>query len=301
MTMTRRTFCSTAATALLASGCASLGMGKKRRIALNPATIREFKLPLKEQVRLAVEAGFGGIEPWLKDIHAAKAVGELGDIVKFAADHDFRFVNGIAFGQWAHPDRSVRAAGLEETKRDMAALAEIGCPAIAASMFGLQKPGSPRVTRDEVAERYCRVLDLGRQFGVKPLLEYWGHSIQLSRPEHAIAVVRATGRSDVGILPDVYHTYRGGSSFESFRRFEASWVPVLHVNDYPASPARTELVDADRIWPGDGIAPWPQIFAALDDIGASSWLSLELFNLSYQRSTPLETLRTGYAKVKALT
>ena len=297
--LTRRGFCGVAAAAF-AAGCASVGMGKRRKLSLNPATIREFALPLKEQVRLAMEAGYDGMEPWLKDVHAAKAAGELADIRKMADDAGFRFINGIAFGKWAHPDVAVRKAGMEETARDMAALAELGCPCIAASMFGLHKPGSPRVTRDEVAERYAAVLDLGRKHGIRPLLEYWGHSIQLFRPEHAIAVVRATGRTDVGILPDVYHTYRGGGAFETFRRFDPAWVPVLHVNDYPATPPRAQLTDADRIWPGDGIAPWKEIFAALDGIGASSWLSLELFNKSYQQGTPAETLATGLAKMRAL-
>ena len=296
--LTRRFFCG--GMAALASGCASLGMGKRRRLSVNTASIREFGLPLKEQVRLAIEAGFDGIEPWLKDVHAAKAAGELDGIRKMAEDAGFSFVNGIAFGKWAHPDASIRREGLEETRRDMAVLAELGCPCIAASMFGLHKPGSPRVTRDEVAERYVAVLNIGRQHGVRPLLEYWGHSIQLFRPEHAISVVRATGRPDVGLLPDVYHTYRGGGSFETFRRFDASWVPVLHVNDYPATPPRTQLTDADRVWPGDGIAPWPEILGALDSIGASSWLSVEVFSKTLQSGSPQETLATALARMKAL-
>ena len=51
--LTRRGFCGVAAAAF-AAGCASVGMGKRRKLSLNPATIREFALPLKEQVRLAM-------------------------------------------------------------------------------------------------------------------------------------------------------------------------------------------------------------------------------------------------------
>ena len=294
--MTRRDFC-VAAAATLAAGCASLGLGKKRRFAINPATIREFHLPLEEQVRLAIAAGYDGMEPWLKDVHAAKAAGKLDDIRKMAADANFTFINGIAFGQWAHPDRVTRNIGLEETKRDMAALAELECPYIAASMFGLQKKGAPRVTGEEIAARYVAVVNLGKAYGVTPLLEYWGHSVTLFRLEQAMAILRKLNRTDVGLLPDVYHTYRGGSSFAAFRRLDPAWVPVLHVNDYPARlPER--LADRDRIWPGDGMAPWREIYAALDDLGASPWFSLELFNPEYQKTRPEDTLATGLEKMR---
>ena len=52
------------------------------------------------------------------------------------------------------------------------------------------------------------------------------------------------------------------------------------MNDYPANPPRERLVDADRVWPGDGQAPWKDIFGNLDAVGADPWLSIELFNPS---------------------
>ena len=285
-------------TALFAAGCAT-GVGPGRRawkIALNPSTLRGYGLSFRQQVETADAAGYDGFEPWLRDLRAAKADGSLGDAVRFARDRGIAFVNGIAFGEWTNPDPARRAAGLEETKRDMALLAEIGCPRIAASMFGIQKPGSPSVPREAIAERYAAVLALGREAGVRPLLEYWGHSVNLSKAEDAIWVAAQVGDPDAAVLADVYHTYRGGSSFETYRFLSSAVLPVLHVNDYPATPAACELKDADRVYPGDGVAPWKRIFEILGETGARPWLSLELFNESYWRTTPLETARTGLAK-----
>jgi sugar phosphate isomerase/epimerase len=287
--------------ALAVAGCRMCPCGgRKRKLSMNASTLRGYKLSLKDQVKAVAAAGYGGFEPWTKDIHAARADGTFADTVKIARDAGLQFVNGIAFGSWVNPDPKKRAAGLEETKRDMAALAEMGCTRIAASMFGVQSKGSPTLKPEEIAERYAAVLDLGAKMGVKPLLEYWGHSVNLSRLEDALAVLKILGRSDAAILADVYHTYRGGGSFETFRRFDASWVPVLHVNDYPATPPRTQLTDADRVWPGDGIAPWPEILGALDSIGASSWLSVEVFSKTLQSGSPQETLATALARMKAL-
>ena len=284
------------------SGCRSLVDAEptKRRYALNPPTVKGYKLTFRQQVELAIKAGFDGLEPWLKDAHAAKADGSFADAVKLARDHGLKFVNGIAFGSWVDEDPKKRAAGLEETKRDMALLAEMGCPSIAASMFGSQKPGSPIFRHETIAERYAAVCDLGRAMGVRPLLEYWGHSVNLHTPEDALRVASVVGRANAGILPDVYHTYRGGGSFEAYRFFSPATVPVLHMNDYPANPPAARLTDADRIWPGDGQAPWKTIFSYLDEAKVNPWLSIELFNPSYWKSDALSTLKTALAKMKAV-
>ena len=281
-------------------GCSSLAPQRGPKLALNASTLRGYGLGLYDQVKAALAGGFTGYEPWLKDVHAAKADGTFAKAVALARAGGLTFVNGIAFGQWASPDVSVRAAGLEETKRDMAALAEMGCPYVAASMFGLQKPGSPIQPQEAIAERFLKVCALGDEMGVRPLLEYWGHSVNLNRPEDALTVLKLVGRADAALLADVYHTYRGGGDFATFRRFTATSLPVLHVNDYPATPAREKLVDADRVWPGDGRAPWGEIFANLRAGGADPWLSIEVFNPAYWKSTPEQTAAAGYAKLAAL-
>ena len=283
------------------SGCMICGNRPPRpKFSMNASTIRGYKLSLKEQVKAVVGAGYDGFEPWLKDIHAARADGSFADTVKIARDVGLQFVNGIAFGQWVHPDAKVRAAGLEETKRDMAALAEMGCPRIAASMFGVQKAGSPKLGAAEIAERFAVLCDLGEKMGVQPLLEYWGHSVNLSRLEDALDVLARVKRPGTAVLADVYHTYRGGGDFATFARLTPEQLPVLHVNDYPSTKPRTELTDADRVWPGDGIAPWRELFATLCEQRLEPWLSIELFNPAYWRTTPSDTLRTGIEKMVAL-
>lgn len=296
--MKRREFLiSVAAAAVI--GCAMMGRRRAQRYALNPPTVRGYNLSLREQVRLAIAAGFDGLEPWLKDVHAARQAGELRDIIAMARDHNFKFINGIAFGTWVDNDPARRAAGMAETQRDMEALAEMDCPCIAASMFGSHKAGSPQLSREVIAERYAAVCALGQKMGVRPLLEYWGHSVNLCRIDDALWCAEHAHAAGAGVLADVYHTYRGGSNFASFRWLSADVLPVLHMNDYPARP-REILSDADRVWPGDGAAPWEQIFAALDAAGAEPWLSIELFNPNYWQSDALTTMRTALAKMKGV-
>ena len=281
-------------------GCATARKSPRARIALNASTLRPYGLALRQQFVIAVAGGFGGFEPWMKDVRAAKASGELRDAIAFARDNGLSIVNGIAFGQWTNPDAAIRAAGLEETKRDMALLAEMGCPFVAASMFGVHKPGSPILSNDEIAERFAAVCALGDASGVKPLLEYWGHSVNLRTLEDALDVLAKVGRSDTAVLADVYHTYRGGGDFAAFARLKAPQLPVLHVNDYRLDKPRETLVDADRVWPGDGAAPWKRIFDALDDVGAEPWLSAELFRDEYCKVRPSACAKTCAKKCLGL-
>ena len=299
MPCTRKDFLATGVMTALA-GCAGLQGARAGRFAMNASTLRGYNLTLLDQMKAMALSGFRGYEPWMKDIRAARADGTLGDVCRIARDSGVSFINGIAFGQWVNPDPKIRAAGLEETKCDMALLAEIGCPCIAASMFGMQKPGSPNLPLEAIAERYVAVLDLGKKMGVRPLLEYWGHSVNLFRLEDALEVVRLTGRDDAAVLADVYHTYRGGGSFDTYRKLTAKLLPVLHVNDYPSYPCREQLKDPDRVWPGDGNAPWRKIFSDLAAVGADPWLSIELFNPAYWCTYPGKTLAEGYAKLGAV-
>jgi sugar phosphate isomerase/epimerase len=73
---------------------------------------------------------------------------------------------------------------------------------------------------------------------------------------------------------------------------------VFHINDYPADPPRASIGDADRVYPGDGIAPLATILSTLRATGFSGALSLELFNRDYWRDDALEVAKTGLAKMR---
>ena len=73
---------------------------------------------------------------------------------------------------------------------------------------------------------------------------------------------------------------------------------VFHINDYPSSPAREKLVDADRVFPGDGICPFKAVLPKMYSQGFRGCLSLELFNKNYWKQPPEKTVAEGYKKTK---
>ena len=133
-----------------------------------------------------------------------------------------------------------------------------------------------------------------------PQVEVWGFSRTLGRLGEAAQIAMETGHPRACILPDVFHLFKGGSPLEGIRLLAPAAIHVFHLNDYPGQPARNKLTDADRIYPGDGIAPYNTLLRDLRAGGFRVMLSLEVFNRDYWRQDPLSVARTGLEKMKCL-
>ncbi len=136
-------------------------------------------------------------------------------------------------------------------------------------------------------DRYRALVDIGEKMGVTPIVEVWGFSKTLRRLGEALLVAVESGSSRGCVLPDVYHLYKGGSDFAGLPLCRPSAIGIFHVNDYPKIE-REKIVDADRVYPGDGIAPLKDVFATLRKMDYTGFVSLELFNREYWKQDPLE-------------
>jgi 2-keto-myo-inositol isomerase len=292
--------------AALATGGASqvraaTGAGRFR-YCLNMSTIRGLldakeNLSIVDEVEVAAKAGYDSIEPWIRKIKEyVDAGGSLKDLGKRIADHGLTVESAIGFASWIVDDEGKRKAGLEEMKRDMDWLAQIGGKRIAAPPAGAYR-GEP-VKLDAAAERYRAVLELGDETGVVPQIEMWGGNPSIGTVEKAIYIAIKAGHPKACFLGDVYHTYKGGCDFNGLRLLGPQAMQVFHFNDYPADPPLEQIKDKDRVYPGDGIAPIKDILRGFAAVGAYPVLSLELFNESYWRRPAFENARTGLRKMK---
>ncbi|MEO8268258.1 MAG: TIM barrel protein, partial [Aureliella sp.] len=158
--------------------------------------------------------------------------------------------------------------------------------------------GEPKLDLDVVAERYERLLEIGADCEVAPQVELWGFSQNLSTLPEVLYVAAAANQPNACLLLDVYHLYKGGSDFTNIGFVPGTKLYCLHMNDYPATPARADINDADRVYPGDGVAPITQILHALVASGFDGTLSLELFNREYWKLPALEVAKSGLEKMK---
>src|SRR5215468_5453729 len=121
---------------------------------LNTSTIRGQNLPLAEEIEIAAKVGFNAVEPWVSEIEKhAKSGGSLADLRKRIADHGLAIPSAIGFASWIVDDEAKRSAGLEQMKRDMDQVAQIGGTRIAAPPVGANGKNDPSPDLATIAQR----------------------------------------------------------------------------------------------------------------------------------------------------
>jgi sugar phosphate isomerase/epimerase len=266
---------------------------------LNTSTLHGQKLDLAQVVEIAAKAGYQAIEPWVFELeqYAAKknSLRQLGQRIR---DRGLTVESAIGFPEWIVDDPARRKKGLEDARKAMDLVRQIGGKRLAAPPAGATKETG--LSLYWVAERYRALLDVGDKLGVVPQVELWGFSRVLGRLGEAALVAIESGHPKASLLADVFHLYKGGSNFAGLRLLSGAAMHVLHFNDYPPKPARSSITDAQRIYPGDGVAPLKDVVKHLHQIGYQGVLSLELFNRDYWKQDALTVARTGLEKMRGV-
>ena len=267
------------------------------QFCLNMSTVRGQQLGIVRQVELAAKAGYDSIEPWMREIDAyVKSGGDLKELGKQISALGLTVESAIGFARWIVDDDNERKMGLEQAKRDMDTLKQIGGKRIAAPPVGATNQTD--LDLFAAADRYRALLELGREMDGIPQAEGWGFSKSLSRLGETTFVAVESGHPDACLLPDVYHIFKGGSDFNGLKLLGPQAIHVFHMNDYPANPPRKEMNDSHRVYPGDGVAPIGKILRMLRDNNCRCVLSLELFNRDYWKQDPMVVAKTGLEKMR---
>jgi sugar phosphate isomerase/epimerase len=267
------------------------------RYCLNTSTLG-WKLDLVQTVEITARAGYNALEPWIRELDDyIKKGGDLKVLAQRLRDRGLTVESAIDFPEWVVDDSGRRKKALEQMKRSMDLVRQLGGTRIAAPPAGATNQADLDLRR--VAERYRALLELGDRMDVVPQLEIWGFSRVLRRLSEGVYAAMESHHPKACVLPDVYHLYKGGSDFDNLALLSASAFHVLHFNDYPATPPRESIADAQRIYPGNGVAPLGEIVRTLHRNGFRGVLSLELFNRDYWKQDPQTVARTGLEKMRS--
>ncbi len=265
--------------------------------SLNMATIRGHNLGFIRELEVAAKAGYHAVEIWIDSFNAYLADGgTLREAKNRLNDLGLQVENCISFNKWIVDDEAIRKDALEHMKKELDQLAEIGCKRIAATGMGLTNDTT--ISLDTIAERYRTVLELGLSRNVIPLLEMWGFQKQLSTVSEVLYSAMQSGNSKACILLDIFHLYKGNTPLDTLPFINPQINPILHMNDYPSTLSRAVITDADRIYPGDGVAPIKRILKILKGHDEPLVLSAELFNAIYYTQDALTVAKTALAKMK---
>ncbi len=184
---------------------------------LNTSTIQGQKLSLVEEIEVASRCGYQAIEPWIRELDQyVKDGGNLKDLGKRIKDAGLTVESSIGFAEWIVDDDARRKKGLEQAKRDMDMVRQIGGKRMAAPPAGATDRTDMSLLK--IAERYGELFDAGARIGVTPMVELWGFSKTLSRLSEAMAVALDSDRAGACVLVDIYHLYKGGSGFTASLR-----------------------------------------------------------------------------------
>lgn len=260
---------------------------------LNASTIKT--TPILEQIRVAAEAGYKAIELWHDDIDAhLKQGGSLSEIRSALSDRGLQVPTTIFLKGWWDTVGDVYARDMDEIQRRLEQAAELGAP------HSIAGPPLGSVDFEVGAAQYARLLEVGRQFGVKPVMEFLGFAAEVNTIEAALEVMNSAENPDATLVLDPFHCFRGGGSIETIARLEPEQIAVSHFNDAPDFPPRHLQQDPDRVLPGEGIIDLKRYCALLKQIGYNRCLSLELFNRNLWAQDPAEVARTGLEKLRAV-
>jgi len=267
-------------------------------ICLDFATIRPS--PTVAKVRIAAAAGYDAIEPWEGDLHKFEQEGgNLKDLGKRIKDMGM-FVPSV-IGLWgAIPaTREAFDKSLVDTRRRMRQAADIGAEHIQV----VPQPKRPWEEFDPkwAADRYRELIEIGlNDYGISPALVFVEFLPGVKRMGQAAAIAIDADHPQAKIIPDVFHMLIGDSGFNGLKHLNGDFMAIFQFNDAPKGMDVADMKDKDRVYPGDGILPLPQILRDLKATGYTGCLSLELYNPTYWEQDHLAVAKTGLKKTLAV-
>jgi sugar phosphate isomerase/epimerase len=93
--------------------------------------------------------------------------------------------------------------------------------------------------------------------------------------QQTLDFIRAIGEPNVGLLFDCYHWYTTGGTIEDILSLKASQIVHVHINDARDVPVE-EVLDNDRLYPGEGVIDLAGFLSALNRIGYKGAVAQEI-------------------------
>jgi 2-keto-myo-inositol isomerase len=256
---------------------------------LNGATIMTTPTPL--QLEIARSAGFSGIEARAERL--IQDPSETAATARAVRAGEVWSLNGVRIGV-------TRDGGLErETLEvDLNANLEIS-EAIGAAYLLFVPPRGEGLREADVLPAIREGLALGRDRAaahrIKVAFEFLGFfDCPIGTPQAAVAAVDGL---EVDLVLDSCHWHASGAGSLDGLPFER--IAMVHLNDAPAK-SPSEIEDADRVLPGDGVIRLGHLLENLRARGYTGPWSLETFNPRLWAEDPTAVARRGWAALNDL-
>jgi len=264
------------------------------KLSMNLVSLR--KDPLEERLRAIAEAGLEGVGLWASDVEEALASGSsLAQLRDLLGELGLDVPEICAVGGWHLVDDK------SGVKQEVERIGKM-CQALGINKTVLICPvaweGEAPLERN--VKDYRELCEMGRDWGLVMGLEFLGMKKGINNPIPAWEIVREAGCDNGGVVIDVFHFLKGGGHPDDILALPREGIALVHFNDIPPDKSLDDMNDADRLLPGEGIAPLGQIISNLKKIGYDGWLSIEIFNPLHQARPPLDLCKEAVEKAKKL-
>ncbi|MCS6874516.1 MAG: sugar phosphate isomerase/epimerase [Acidobacteriota bacterium] len=259
------------------------------KLAMNGATT--MKADLKTDIEAISKAGFDYIEIWaskLRDFLKENSIEQLSQLLEENSLKPYS-INSIEHITFRTKEEYEKIKS--ETKELSEIASKINCP------YVVVVPGkkSSQISKDEIIDESVRVLnelaDIAEAYNVSLAFEFLGQTdCSVQTLGLCNEIIEKVDRESVGIVIDTFHFYAGDSSFDEIERVNPEKIFIFHINDAENIP-KSQLTDAHRLYPGEGILPIKQIKDRLIRIGYDRVASVEIFRPEYWEQNPFEVAR----------
>ncbi len=268
-------------------------------LALNSVLVSG-RVPWPNFPRLAAQVGFPGcdvmLQPAMKDGIAATNSLFAGLKLRPAA---------IDFPVEFRKDEATFKASLPQLEQAAPFAKAIGCPRMVTYIM----PSSD-TPKDELRRIYkrrftecARILArsdvrLGLEFlGPLHLRQMHPHEF-IWRMNDMLAFAKECG-PNVGLLLDVWHWYHAGATTQDIIDAGRERIVHVHFSDSPNLPPE-QIRDNERLLPGQGVINLVGFLHALQKIGYTDAVSVEVFGAGLNKMTPEKAAGLGYETSKAV-
>ncbi|GLX70309.1 sugar phosphate isomerase/epimerase family protein [Paenibacillus glycanilyticus] len=221
--------------------------------------------------------------------------------------------NGISVGscgfpiEWRTTDEAFRD-GLAQLEEQAKAAAQLGCTASCTYILPATDV-SPGIFTIQAVRRLRESANILNSYGVKLGLEFVGpHHLRTAwkypfiySMEDTLAFADAIGAPNVGLLLDAYHWYTNGLGTADIEKLSPEQIVHVHINDAKDIPVE-QVLDNDRLYPGEGVIDLPGFLRSLKKIGYTGAVAQEILTpggAPISSEEALERSKAGFDKVFA--
>lgn len=193
--------------------------------------------------------------------------------------------------QWRESDARFQAE-LPQLEQQAQAASALGCKACCTYVLPSvnELPAHFFMTASKRLRLCAEILDA---YGMSLGLEFVGpHHLRQSSNYpflweigHFLDWMELLDRPNIGLLLDCYHWHTTGADLDTLRRLDAKQIVHVHINDAKPLPPQ-ELLDFDRLYPGEGSIDVAGFLRALQDMGYRGVVAQEVLSADAPSGEP---------------